>query len=217
MFGKITLPREPLNAFTHFAGIVLSVIGTIYILIDWAVNPNIGLVRPLSALAFAISLIALYSSSTVYHWSNGSADHIKLLRKLDHAMIYVLIAGSYTPMLLTYLPGSRGIIFTSVIWTIAIIGIIIKLKWFNAPRILSTSLYVILGWSILADTTVLTSLPRAGFILLLLGGLSYTIGGIIYAIKKPNISKSFGFHELFHSFVLLGSLFHYFTVVLYVL
>ncbi len=215
--NKIALPREPLNAFTHIAGIVLSVVGTIYIAVYSVLSPESDIILIISAFAFCASLIALYSASSIYHWSNGTAQRIKMLRKLDHAMIYVLIAGTYTPMLLAFLPNRNATLFVTIIWIVALVGIVIKLKWFNAPRILSTGLYVLMGWSILFQPAAITSMDRGGFWLLLSGGISYTIGGIIYALKKPNISKHFGFHELFHVFVILGSVFHYFVVVGYVI
>ncbi|MEG0898846.1 MAG: hemolysin III family protein [Oscillospiraceae bacterium] len=217
MNKHLQLPREPISAYTHFVGLILSVIGTIFIVIEGFLALQGSSVKLISSVIFGMSLIGLYSASTIYHWSHSSDKTIKILRKLDHSMIYVLIAGTYTPLLMTYLPYPRGLIFTSIIWAAAIVGITIKLCWFNAPRWLSTALYILMGWSIVFDMTAIKSMSMSGIVLLVLGGISYTIGGVIYAIKKPNISKTFGFHELFHVFVLLGSLFHYLIVVLYVL
>lgn len=208
--------REPVNSYTHAIGAVLSIIGTFALIISMVSSPDYTAQKLVSVIIFGISLIALYSASSIYHYVSGSPHTMVMLRKLDHAMIYVLIAGSYTPIMLNFLDPKKAVLFVTVMWSVAAVGILIKMFWMGAPRFLSTALYILMGWSILFDTTAVTSMPKGGFYLLLWGGISYTIGGVIYAIKKPNISKVFGFHELFHIFVLLGSLFHFFVVILYV-
>ena len=217
MNKNISIPRDPISAYTHLIGIILSLIGTVFIVFK-GLNSNL-ILNPItiSSIGFGFSLIALYSASTIYHWSNASNNAVKALRKLDHSMIYVLIAGTYTPILINYLPKEKGIIFGICMWGAAILGIIMKLCWINAPRILGTALYIVMGWAILFDVSALKAMSAPALTLLLAGGISYTLGAVIYAIKKPNISKSFGFHELFHIFVMLGSLFHYFIIYLYIL
>ena len=138
---------------------------------------------------------------------------MKRLRKLDHSMIYVLIAGSYTPLLYQILQNPQKTILLTAIWVIAAVGIIMKLCWMNAPRWLSTVLYILMGWFIAIDFSALKSLSGETLFFLISGGVLYTIGGIIYGIKKPNIGKMFGFHEIFHIFVVLGSICHYFMVI----
>lgn len=170
----------------------------------------------ISSILFCLSLIALYCASSIYHFSNANAQVLLVLRKLDHAMIYVLIAGSYTPLLLTLLPRPNNIIFTTVMWVIALAGITMKLCWITAPRWLGTTLYILMGWAIVVDLPALGAMPAVGVGLLVAGGLAYTIGGVIYMIKHPNFSPSFGFHELFHIFVILGSVCHYFMVLFYI-
>ena len=131
-------------------------------------------------------------------------------------MIYVLIAGTYTPILLKYMAGVKGWLFVAAIWFCAFLGTVIKLCWFNAPRWLQTVLYIAMGWAVLFDISILQEMKGAAVLWLTAGGISYTAGAIIYMIKKPNISQFFGFHELFHIFVLLGSLFHFIMIFFYV-
>ena len=142
---------------------------------------------------------------------------LRRLKKLDHSMIYVLIAGSYTPIVLRYMPAPRSYLFLGAIWLIALSGIAIKLLWIDAPRLLGTALYLALGWAIALDFGVVLSMPAPAIFLLAAGGLSYTVGGIVYITKKPNIGAVLGFHELFHLFVIAGSLCHYLMVFWYVL
>ncbi len=208
--------REPISSFTHMLGAVFSAVATVLLigktltLPDWSVKILVGVIL------FGCSLVALYAASSIYHFFNGSGRKLLVLRKLDHAMIYVLIAGTYTPVLLKYLSGLESWIFTIAIWVCALLGIVIKLCWFSAPRWLQTVLYIAMGWAILFDISIFQSMSGIAVFLLAAGGLSYTIGGVIYILKKPNISAAFGFHELFHIFVLLGSLFHFFMIFFYV-
>lgn len=208
--------REPLSSFSHFIGAVAFALATVLlvgktlVVGQWSIKILIGVV------IFGLSLVALYSASAIYHFSNGSAKRILRLRKLDHSMIYVLIAGSYTPILLKYLPQRESLVFVTVIWACAAIGTIIKLCWFSAPRWLQTLLYIAMGWAVLFDVSVFRDMSGVAVFLLAAGGICYTIGGIIYIAKRPNLTERFGFHELFHIFVLLGSVFHYLMVLFYV-
>ena len=170
-----------------------------------------------AAVVFCLSLIALYSASSIYHFSGRGEAVLRRLKKLDHSMIYVLIAGSYTPIVLRYMPAPRSYLFLGAIWLIALSGIAIKLLWIDAPRLLGTALYLALGWAIALDFGVVLSMPAPAIFLLAAGGLSYTVGGIVYITKKPNIGAVLGFHELFRLFVIAGSLCHYLMVFWYVL
>ncbi len=205
--------RDPLSCYTHFIGLVLSIIGTAALIIKMGLTGFSP--AQITGLLFCLSLAGLYGASSLYHSSNKPAEQIKKLRKLDHSMIYVLIAGSYTPVLYSILPEPKNIILIAVIWVLAIGGIIMKLCWIDAPRWLGASLYILMGWFIAVDFSALGALSVEAIILLAAGGIFYTIGGIIYAIKKPNISKLFGFHEIFHIFVIIGSLCHYLMIVIY--
>ena len=207
--------REPLNSFTHFLGVLFAVFGA-SLLLGLTVGINFSFITLASVLIFCLSMFLLYSASSWYHYSNGSTKVLARLRKLDHAMIYVLIAGSYTPICLKYMSGMKGIIFSLVLWLIALIGSVVKLCWMKAPRWLSTAFYLIMGWSIVFDWKSLTLLPAGAVALLLCEGISYSIGAVCYIIKKPNLSKLLGFHEIFHIFILLGTLFHFLTVLFYV-
>lgn len=208
--------REPISSYTHFLGALVFGTGALLLFVKAFATGMTDYRTLLSLLAFGFSITALYSASAIYHFSTRSDKIIAHLRKLDHSMIYILIAGTYTPILLNYLDPPSGAIFTAAIWICAAVGITMKLCWFDAPRWLTTALYLLMGWAILADVSIFTRMSAGALWLLALGGISYTIGGIIYGIKKPNISQALGFHELFHLFVLGGSLFHYLLVLLYI-
>ncbi len=207
--------RDPISSLTHFIGAVFFSVGTILLLVKGLIS-NSDCVSLTAALAFGFSLIALYSTSAAYHFSTASEQIIFTLRKLDHSMIYILIAGSYTPILLHYFPANKSVWLTITIWALAALGIAAKLLWFNAPRLLYTGFYIIMGWFILLDLPALALMEPAAIWMLVLGGISYTAGGVCYALKKPNFSKHLGHHEFFHLLVLLGSLLHYLIVFIFI-
>ncbi|MGL4737501.1 MAG: PAQR family membrane homeostasis protein TrhA [Cellulosilyticaceae bacterium] len=210
--------REPINAFTHLTGAVISLIGTVLILLLGKQGEPLSAPAWISMIIFGLSLVLLYTTSGIYHLVQ-TTDHILLkLKKLDHSMIFILIAGSYTPFCLLSLEGVWKWSIITVVWSLAIIGIFLKMFWINMPRWLSTGLYIGMGWiAIFALKPLYDSLSLGGFVWLVLGGVMYTIGGVIYGLKKPNISESFGFHEIFHIFVMLGSACHYWAIFQYVL
>ena len=208
--------REPMSSYTHFLGVLLSLIGLPLSVLLYFVKGSGDPLHLLAALIFCCSTLALYTTSCVYHFSQGTPAHINHLRKLDHAMIYVLIAGSYTPMLMSFYPKKEALVFSLILWIVAAVGIGVKVFWF-LPRWVSTAIYMLMGWSILFDLGPLTRIPTGAIVLLAAGGVSYTIGGVIYGLKKPDLFRAFGFHELFHCFVLLGSLLHYLVVAIYIL
>ena len=209
--------REPFSCYSHFVGAVLSAVGLFALLVRLLVQPDISGQLAGAAVVFCLSLIALYSASSAYHFSGRGEAVVRRLKKLDHSMIYVLIAGSYTPIILKFMPAPRCFVFLVVIWLIALTGIAVKLLWIDAPRLIGTALYLALGWAIAFDFGVVLSMPSPAVELLAAGGLSYTVGGIIYILKKPNFSRLLGFHELFHLFVIAGSVCHHLMVMLYVL
>lgn len=208
--------REPINAITHGIGILLSAAGLVYLLYQ-AVSNHSGL-QLAGALTFGISLIALYTASTLYHGLPVSPRVVKILRKIDHTMIYVLIAGTYTPICLITLKGVMGWSLFGAVWGLAAVGIVLKLVWMGAPRWLSTLFYVALGWmSALFIVPLFKALPLSGFVWLLAGGLLYTVGAVFYAIKPRWLRVwKFGFHEVFHLFILAGSGAHFLLVSRYV-
>ncbi|NBG87398.1 PAQR family membrane homeostasis protein TrhA [Isachenkonia alkalipeptolytica] len=213
--GKVF--REPVSGFTHMAGAVLSLIGMIFLLVH-----SIRQGEPMHILAFTIfglSLILLYTASTLYHLLPLSEKGIRTLKKIDHMMIFILIAGTYTPVCLLALEGWWRTGMLLGIWTFALGGVFLKAFWINAPRWFSTGIYLIMGWLVVvAIIPIYQALSFGGFFYLLLGGIFYSVGAIIYGLKRPNITtKHFGFHEIFHIFVMLGSLFHFFLMYFYVL
>lgn len=208
--------REPLNSMTHFVGAVLSFVGTLILVFCTLRLPDLSPRVVAGSVIFGLSLVALYSASAAYHYVNVSAAALLRLRKLDHSMIFVLIAGTYTPLFLHFSP-ERGFQLTLTVWSAALCGIVLKIFWMGMPRLLSTLFYVALGWALVFDPVILHSLPAGCMALLLIGGLAYTVGAVIYWLKKPNIFKKIGFHELFHFFVLAGSAFHFLAIFLYTL
>lgn len=204
--------REPINSLTHLGGALLSVVGLI-LLIHKGIQQQVGPGQMISLVAFGISLIALYTTSGIYHLVKAGQNVLLFLKKLDHSMIFILIAGSYTPILAFVLEGNLRLFMLILIWSIAVSGVVFKVFWINAPRWLYTGIYLGMGWlSILIVTHILRATGLGGFLLLAGGGISYTIGAVIYGLKKPNISNKFGFHELFHCFVLTGSFLHFMMV-----
>ena len=172
-----------------------------------------------AVIIFGISMILLYSASATYHLVVSSDKVIKFLRKLDHSMIFILIAGSYTPFCLIALNGKHGLALFIVISGIAIAGVLFKMLWFNCPRWLSTSIYIGMGWiSIFIIGPLSKVISPEGVFFLALGGVFYTIGGIIYGLKPKFLNfKYVNFHDIFHIFVMLGSLTHFYCVFKYVI
>ncbi|MBU3196070.1 PAQR family membrane homeostasis protein TrhA [Clostridium algidicarnis] len=210
--------RDPISGFTHLFGAIASLVALIAMIIKYARIGYSSKLVLVSSIIFGVSLIFLYTASSVYHLVIASDGVTKVLRKLDHSMIFVLIAGTYTPICLIALQGYwRWGVFISI-WSLAILGVLLKIFWFNSPRMLSTAFYIFMGWILVAALRPLSKvLPTAAFVWLFVGGVFYTVGGIIYALKAPNISKKFGFHELFHIFVLLGSFSHFILVYNYII
>jgi hemolysin III len=210
--------REPINGLTHLAGAILSFAALLAMVIK--ASTSIGTPIAIAAvMIFGISMILLYSASATYHMVMGKDKVIAFLRRLDHSMIFVLIAGSYTPFCLISLNGITGWVLFSIVTLIALCGIAFKMIWFDCPRWLSTVLYILMGWMVIFVVSPLSvTLHLNGLLLLILGGIFYTIGGVIYGIKPKFLKlKYMGYHEIFHVFILLGSLAHFLSVYLFVL
>lgn len=207
--------REPVNALTHLIGAGVFFVGTL-ILLAQRLLAGASAKSIAGAVIFGISLVLLYTASGIYHGVKGSDRTIGVLKKLDHSMIYVLIAGSYTPICLEVLEGTKRNLILLIIWSIAIFGILSKILVPKIPRVVYTLGYLLMGWMVVFFIgDVYAVLHPVGFLLLALGGIFYSIGGVIYMVKKPNFWAVFGFHELFHIFILLGSLSHYFLIFSY--
>ena len=211
--------KDPGSAITHFIGMLMAIFAAVPLLIKAAHEPS--RIYVISIAIYAISLILLYAASTTYHTFNKSEKINTILKKIDHMMISVLIAGSYTPICLLVLKGKTGIILLSIVWGIAIVGILIKAFWVYCPKWVSSVLYIGMGWTcVLAFTQLLNSMSPAAFGWLLAGGIIYTVGGVIYAVKLPLFNsrhKYFGSHEIFHLFVMGGSACHFIVMYAFVL
>lgn len=203
--------KDPGSAITHFIGMLMALFAATPLLIKASRKPD--LVHLISLSIFIISMILLYTASTLYHTFNLSEKINRRLKKLDHMMIFVLIAGTYTPICLIVLSGAVGTVMLILIWSIALLGIILKAFWVYCPKWVSSVIYIIMGWTcVLSFTQLISALPTKAFIWLLAGGIIYTIGGVIYALKLPIFNgkhKYFGSHEIFHLFCMLGSFCHF--------
>lgn len=207
--------KELTSAFTHLGGAIFGVVGTVLLLN--AKNPNGK--AAMAFIIFGVSMILMYSTSTAYHFIDKSKQKVKLImRKLDHIMIFVFVAGTYTPISLITLGGSVGYRLLALVWSITLAGVFIKLFWITAPSWVSSLLYILMGWVALFVLSPLkNTMAPGGIYWLFAGGVFYTIGGVIYALKKPNFNSNyFGFHELFHIFVLAGSICHYIMMYFYI-
>jgi hemolysin III len=203
--------REPGSAITHLVGANLTLIGAFPLLHH--VCKSGDSLSVFSMIVFLTSMFALYTASTLYHSRIGSTLQIMPLKKLDHCMISVLIAGTYTPVCLIPLRGRSGLILLALIWGLAALGILLKLCWVTCPRWISSCVYLIMGWlCVLAFPQLLSVLSRPTFLLLLTGGICYSVGAVVYALKLSAFNTRhpyFGSHEIFHLFVMAGSAFHY--------
>ena len=209
--------RDPVSGFTHLFGMLISIVALVILVRDAALHSTVWHVVSFSI--FGASLILLYLASSLYHLLPVSPGVVTKLRKVDHMMIFVLIAGTYTPVCLVPLRGPWGWSLLSAIWAIAIAGMVMKIFWLQAPRWLSTGIYLLMGWMILVAVFPLThSLPLDGFAWLAAGGLLYTLGALIYGLKWPKLNlRWFGFHEIFHLFVLAGSFAHFWLMFKYIM
>lgn len=211
--------KDPGSAITHFIGMLMAIFAAFPLLIKAAHEPSH--IYIISLTVYAVSLILLYAASTTYHSFDLSERVNTILKKLDHMMIFVLIAGSYTPICLLVLGGRTGYLLLALVWGIAIVGILFKAFWVYCPKWVSSVLYIGMGWvCVLAFSKILNALTPAAFGWLLAGGIIYTIGGVIYALKLPIFNtkhKNFGSHEIFHLFVMGGSVCHFILMYTFLL
>ena len=207
--------REPVNTWTHFITFLAGIAGLVYLIIfsygDLAKLATMGI--------YGASIVILYGASTAYHWANTTPEKQLILRKFDHISIFILIAGTYTPVLYYGLEGTWRWAMLAAIWGLSLVGIIIKIFFLGIQRWVSTMFYIILGWmAIVPMSRLIQAYPKEAMLLLFLGGLSYTVGGIIYATKIFNfIPNKFGFHEVFHIFISIGSLLHFAMIAKFIL
>ncbi|GAB4460496.1 MAG: hemolysin III family protein [Anaerolineales bacterium] len=208
MFKKL---REPVNSLTHWAGAALALAGLIALLIVGWDTPA----KVISLAIYGISLIAMFSASATYHMVRVKDRALEIFRKIDHSAIYLLIAGTYTPFCVNAFEGFWKWGMLSVIWSLALIGIVVKVFYIRAPRWLNAGIYILMGWlAVGASGQMLSALPAWVFGWLIAGGVIYTLGAIVYITKIFNFKPGvFGFHEMWHIFVLLAAIAHYVAVL----
>ena len=207
-------PREPFNTYSHLAGGIVALVWLVLMMSKTADNP-IG--HKISFLIYGISVVLMFMSSAIYHTLNVGERNKLLFQQIDHIMIYIIIAGSYTPICAVALDGGWRIGMLVGIWVFAIVGIIQKLYWMGAPRWFSTAIYLLMGWiAVLIFPLLWDVLPRSFLLWIALGGIFYTIGAVIYGIKKPNpFPDTFGSHEIWHLFVIGGAFSHFWAIYYY--
>lgn len=198
------------NFYSHFLGVLAMLAGTIVLLVRSAGSvPNIIL-----SIIYGLCAIFIFTCSSIYHGQKREEDPFNPWRRLDHIAIFFMIAGTYTPMCYIYLEGGWRWGIIGAQWLLVIIGLVYKLVYIQGPRWLTVLIYVLMGWMVLIPLyQLIAAMPAVSFWLLLAGGVAYTAGGIIYALKKPNpVPGFFGFHEIFHLLILLGATLHFFVI-----
>ena len=198
------------SALTHGLGVLLSILGTA-LLLTHCYNQNGSVWHYVTFSVYGTALIELYAASTLYHSVNTTVKGRLALKKMDHVSIYFLIAGTYTPVCLVPLRGALGWTLFGTIWGLAVLGAVVSLVWIHAPRWVTAGIYLFMGWlAIFAVYPLSRVLTSQGLFWLLLGGVLYTVGGVMYAMKWPcRSNRKFGCHEIFHVFIVLGSICHF--------
>lgn len=206
--------REPVNTCTHFITFIGAIVGLVFLIVLTKNNVS----KLITSIIYGSSLIMLYGASSLYHWLRTTPSKILLLKKFDHVAIYFLIAGSYTPIFYYGLTETWKWVMLITVWVLAIIGMILKLWLILAPRYVSAAFYLTLGWIALVPfLQLIKTLPLEVIILMIIGGVFYTIGAVIYATKCFDFFPSrFGFHEIFHLFIMFGSIVHFVMILRYV-
>jgi len=198
---------DPFSCYSHLFGVALAIVGVVVLVLSSGDDPW----RIVGFSIYGMSLIVLYLASSVYHWLLLPIAQRKWLNRIDHVAIFLLIAGTYTPVCIVTLRGGWGWTMFGVVWTAAVAGTILKLGFRSLPRWVSATIYVAMGWTaVLAVVPLVRAFPPSALAWLLAGGLLYTTGAIVYATRRPNpYPRVFGFHEIFHIFVLAGSAAHF--------
>lgn len=207
--------KEPVNTWTHFITFIAGIVGLVFLIILTREN----LSKLIIMTIYGVSVILLYGASSLYHWVKTTPRKEYMLKKFDHIAIYFLIAGSYTPVFYYGLDGLWKWTMLSAVWVLALIGMLLKLWFIHAPRYVSTAFYVTLGWiAVVPFVQLVDNLPVGAIILMIAGGVAYTVGAIIYATKCFDFFPNrFGFHEIFHLFVMTGSVVHFIMMVVFIL
>ena len=202
--------RQPVNGFTHLTAAVLATCALFYLILVTRSNP----VKLLAVIIYGISLITLYGASAIYHLSHGSEQKLLMLERIDHAAIYLLIAGSYTPICLSVITGEWRWILLVLVWVLAVIGIIYKLLFLTNPGIFSLLYYMVMASIVfIAPPSVIAMIPPEAVVLLLTSGVIFIVGALIFGFEKPNPHPLLGHHELWHLFVMTGSTLHFVALI----
>jgi len=211
MFKRL---RDPVSGLMHLGTAVAAVLGLVLLL----VVGRGSLAKELALLIYGLSLVLMFSASSAYHLIKSNARVIQWLRKLDHSAIYVLIAGTYTTICLHFFDGFWRWGVLGIVWSMALIGVTVKLFVIQAPRWLTAGVYLVMGWlSIAAVGEMVRAMPVGMLVWLFLGGAFFTFGAIIYITKRLDFAPGvFGFHEVWHIFVILGCLSHYIAIAVFV-
>ncbi|MDA8353989.1 MAG: hemolysin III family protein [Firmicutes bacterium] len=207
--------KEPVNTWTHFVTFLAAIVGFVFLILLSREN----LSTLVTMTIYGVSVILLYGASSLYHWVRTTPKKELVLKKLDHCSIYLLIAGSYTPVFYHGLEGVWKWVMLIAIWVLAVIGIVLKLFFIHAPRYVSTAFYVTLGWiALIPFAQLVHNLPAGALILMVAGGVLYTVGAVIYATRWLDFFPNrFGFHEVFHLFIMAGTGAHFAMMIAYIL
>lgn len=205
--------RQPFSGLSHLLGAILSLVGLVYLILKgWG-----DTTREISYLVYGVSLILMFSASATYHLVPTSEQRMLFLRKLDHSAIYLLIAGTYTPICQLFFTGFWHTGLLWIVWGMALAGIIVKFFVIKAPRWVTAGIYLVMGWlCIMAVGEMMRTMPPGALAWLIAGGLFYTLGAVIYITKKLDFAPGvFGFHEVWHIFVMLGAASHFAMIAFY--
>jgi hemolysin III len=206
--------REPVNGLTHLFAAVAAAVGLVALAYLAKDDPA----KLASLILYGSTLVLMFSASAAYHLIEAGPGITLFLRKLDHSAIYLLIAGTYTPICLYYFTGFWRLGFLAVIWSLGLTGIGVKFVVIRAPRWITAGIYLLMGWlSVAAAGEIISAMPPGALAWLLAGGLFFTGGAVVYILKKPDpVPGAFGFHEIWHIFVILGAFSHFVLMLAYV-
>jgi hemolysin III len=211
MFKKL---REPVNGLTHLAAAAAAAAGLVLLMVLGRGSAS----KEISLFVYGFTLVLMFGSSAAYHLIKSNPSRTRLLRMLDHSAIYLLIAGTYTPICLNFFGGFWRWGLLGIVWLMAVAGIVVKVFILNAPRWVTAGIYLLMGWlSLMAVREILLTMPGSALVWLILGGLFFTLGAVVYMAKKPNIVPGvFGFHEIWHVTVILGCLCHFILIAAFI-
>jgi hemolysin III len=202
--------KDPVSGLSHFTGFVLALVGFAWLTLRGSSHPAMTA----SVAAYGASLVALYAASSAYHLIIAGERTTRVLRTFDHVAIFLLIAGTFTPVFWRAFEGTSRTVMLAGVWGVGVAGIALRVFWWRAPRALYTTLYVAMGWMVVPRwSAVAHAIPVAAAMLVVAGGVVYTLGAVVYALRWPNpFPRVFGFHEIWHIFVLGGSALHFAAV-----